>query len=75
MLANYNKIPLEIAIHATTRVRFCSKSSFSSFYICSKIILDYPNSKDMFFSNIDVCICVGNNGNQPGKGVKYQVTI
>jgi len=26
MLANYNKIPPEIAVHATTRVRCCSES-------------------------------------------------
>jgi len=35
---------------------------------------DHPNSYDLFFSSIDVCICVGHNGNQSGKGVKYQVT-
>jgi len=32
---------------------------------------DYPNSYDLFFSIIDVCICVGHNGNQSAKGVKY----
>jgi len=30
MLANYNKIPPEIAVHATTRGRCCWESSFSS---------------------------------------------
>jgi len=39
MLANYNKIPPEIAVHATTRVKCCSESSFSSFDIRSKLIL------------------------------------
>jgi len=37
MLANYNKILTKIAVHATTRGRCCSESSFSSFYICSKL--------------------------------------
>jgi len=36
MLADYNKIPREIAVYATTRVRCCSESSFSSFHIRSK---------------------------------------
>jgi len=36
---------------------------------------DYPNSYDLFFSRIDVCICVSHNGNLSGKGVKYRVTI
>jgi len=36
---------------------------------------DHPNSKGLFFSSIDVCICVGHNGNQSGKGVKYRLTI
>jgi len=36
---------------------------------------DHPNSEDLFFSSIDACICVGHNGNQSGKGVKYRVTI
>jgi len=31
MLADYNKIPPEIGVHATTRVRCCSESSFPSF--------------------------------------------
>jgi len=35
---------------------------------------DHPNSYDLF-STIDVCICVGHNGNQSAKGVKYRVTI
>jgi len=35
MLANYNKIPPEIAVHVTTRGRCCSESSFSSFYLRS----------------------------------------
>jgi len=39
MLANYNKIPPESAVHATTRMWCCSESSFSSFYIHSKLIL------------------------------------
>jgi len=36
---------------------------------------DHPNSYDLFFCSIDVCICVGHNGKQSGKGVKYRVTI
>jgi len=44
MLANYNEILPEIAVHATTRVRFCSESSFSSFYIHSKLILPTRSS-------------------------------
>jgi len=44
MLANYNKITPEIADHATTRVRCCSESSFSSFYIRSKLILPTRSS-------------------------------
>jgi len=39
MLANYNQITPEIAVHATTRVRWWSESSFSSFYIRSELIL------------------------------------
>jgi len=38
MLANYNKIPPEIAVHATIRVRCCSESSFSIFNIRSEFI-------------------------------------
>jgi len=37
--ANYNKILQKIAVHATTHGRCCSESSFSSFYICYKLIL------------------------------------
>jgi len=44
MLAKYNKIPPEIAVHATTRVRCCSESSFSRFYICSKLMLPTRSS-------------------------------
>jgi len=44
MLANYNKIPLEITVHATTRVRCCSESSFSSFYVRSERILPTRSS-------------------------------
>ena len=33
MLANYNKILPKIAVHATTRGRYCSECSFSSFRI------------------------------------------
>jgi len=36
---------------------------------------DHPNSSDLFFFSIDVCIGVGQNGNQSGKGVKYRVPI
>ena len=36
---------------------------------------DHPNGYDLFFSSIHVCICVGHNGNQSGKGVKYRVTV
>jgi len=43
MLANYNKILPKIAVHATTRGR-CSESSFSSFYIRSKLILPTRSS-------------------------------
>jgi len=77
MLANYNKILPKIGFHATTRGRCCSESSFSSFYTRSKLFFqhDHPNSYDLFFSSIDVCICVGHNCNQPGKGVKYRVTM
>jgi len=32
MLANYNKILLKIAVHATTHGRYCSESSFSVLY-------------------------------------------
>jgi len=38
MLANYKNSP-KIAVHATTFGRCCSASSFSSFYIRSKLIL------------------------------------
>jgi len=31
---------------------------------------DHLNSYDMSFFSIDVCIFVGQNGNQSGKGVK-----
>jgi len=75
MLANYNKILQEIAVHATTRVRCCSESSFSSFHICFKLILPTRSSwssEDLF---LDVCICVGHNRNQFGKGAKCRVTI
>jgi len=44
MLANYNKISPDIAIHATAHVRCCSESSFSSFYIRSKLILPTRSS-------------------------------
>jgi len=44
MLANYNKITPEIAAHATTCVACCSESSFSSFYIRSKLILPTRSS-------------------------------
>jgi len=44
MLANYNKISPEIAVHATTQVRRCSESSFSSFYVRSKLILPTRSS-------------------------------
>jgi len=43
-LTNYNKIPPEIAVHATTRVS-CSESSFSSFYIRSKLIFPTRSSE------------------------------
>jgi len=39
MLANYNEILPKIAVRATTRGRCCSESSFSTFYIRSKLIL------------------------------------
>jgi len=39
MLANYNKILPKLAVHATTRGKCRSESSFSSFYIRSKLIL------------------------------------
>jgi len=39
MLANYNKIPPEIAVQATMWARCCSEFSFSSFYIRSELIL------------------------------------
>jgi len=32
MLANYNRVLPKTAVHATTRGRCCSESSFSSFY-------------------------------------------
>jgi len=35
---------------------------------------DHPNSYDLFFSSIDVCILVGHSGKQSGKGEKYRVT-
>jgi len=44
MLANYNKILPKIAVYATTRGRCCSESSFSSFYIRSKVILPTRSS-------------------------------
>jgi len=44
MLANYKKIPAEIAVHATTRVKYCSQFSFSSSYIRSKLILPTRSS-------------------------------
>jgi len=44
MLANHNKILPEIAVHCTTCGRCCSESSFSSFYICSKLILPTRSS-------------------------------
>jgi len=75
MLANYNEI-LEIAVHASNRVTCCSESSFSSFIYVLNLFFqhDHPNSQDLFFSSTDVCICVGHNGNQSGKGVKCRVT-
>jgi len=33
---------------------------------------DYPSSYDLFFSSMNVSICVGN---QSGKGVEYRATI
>jgi len=39
MLTNHNKILPKIAVHATTRGRCGSESSFSSFYIRYKLIL------------------------------------
>jgi len=36
---------------------------------------DHLNCYDLFFSSIDVCICVGHNRSQSGKGVKFHVTI
>jgi len=44
MLANYNKILPKIAVHATTRRRCCSESSFSSFYRRSKVIVPTRSS-------------------------------
>jgi len=69
MLANYNKILPKIAVRATTRGKCCSESSFSSFIHVPNFFFqhDNPNSYDLFFSSIDVCICVGRNGNQSGK--------
>jgi len=39
MLANYTKILPKIAVHAIMRGRWCSESSFSKFYVRSKLIL------------------------------------
>jgi len=44
MLANCNKIPKKIAVHATTCGTCCSESSISSFYIRSKLILPTHSS-------------------------------
>jgi len=44
MLANYNKILQRISVHATTRGRCCSESSFSGFYIRSKLIIPKRSS-------------------------------
>jgi len=44
MLAYYNKILPTIAVHVTTRGRCCSQSSFSSYYIRSKLILPTRSS-------------------------------
>jgi len=44
MLANYKKITPDIAVHATTRVRCWSESSFSRFYIRSQLILPTRSS-------------------------------
>jgi len=43
MLANYNEVLPKIAVHATTPGR-CSESSFSSFYIRSRLILPTRSS-------------------------------
>jgi len=44
MLANYNKIIQKIAVHDTTCGKCCSESSFSSFYMRSKLILPTRSS-------------------------------
>jgi len=44
MLANHNKILPNIALYATTRGRRSSESSFSSFFIRSKLILPTRSS-------------------------------
>jgi len=44
MLSNYSNILPKIAVHATTRGRCCSESSFSSFYIRSRLILPTRSS-------------------------------
>jgi len=43
MLANYNKIPTEIAVHATTRVKCCSESAFSSFIYVLNLFFQQDN--------------------------------
>jgi len=76
MLANYNKLSQKLLFMLPCVEGVVQNLHFQVFIYVLNLFFqhDHPNSYDLF-SSIDVYICVGHNGNQSGKGVKYRVAI